>query len=148
LNLSLWPTQPQIIKSATPARYVINGQPLTYTLTLASHESTTLHLYDRLDSQLTWQGFVGDVPDTLTYADGAVTGTVTLSASLPLTVSFATRVQRPTLTLLRHSHITNTAYLDVLTETLMLRYPSNTVVHRVYDQEPFVAFLPLTLRYP
>ncbi len=102
---------PAVLKSATPAVTVLNGKTLVYQLMLHTDLDTTLHLYDPLDSHLTWEGFVGAAPDTPTYADGALTGTVALSATTPLTVIFAVRVNVPPESFVsEYAQVSNTVY--------------------------------------
>jgi len=119
---------------------------LVYRLMLHTDIDTALRLYDPLDSHLTWQGFVGIAPDTLAYADGALTGTVALTAMTPLTVAFAVRVNVPPESFVsEYAQVSNTAYYAFPDETLLLAHPSNTQVNIVRDVVARV-FLPLVLR--
>jgi len=137
---------PAVVKSAIPAGTVLNGSRLVYQLVLHTDIDTTLRLYDPLDSHLTWQGFVGATPDTLTYAGGALTGTVALTAMTPLTVAFAVRVNVPPESFVsEYAQVSNTAYYAFPGETLLLAHPSNTQVNIVRDVVARV-FLPLVLR--
>ena len=148
LNLSLMPEgfDIQVVKSAMPTLTITNGSAITYTLIVSASEDTTLHLYDELDPNLMWQGFVGDVPETLTYTT-ALTGTVALSATTPLTVTFAAEVDLPAASFINeYAQVSNTAYYQLPIETLMMKHPSNTVTRTIYDKAIFEIFLPLVLR--
>jgi hypothetical protein len=137
---------PAVLKSATPAGAVLNGGTLVYQLLVYTDIDTTLRLYDPLDSHLTWQGFVGAAPDTLTYAGGALTGTVALMAMTPLTVAFAVRVNVPPESFVsEYAQVSNTAYYAFPDETLLLAHPSNTQVNVVHDVVASV-HLPLVVR--
>ena len=112
---------------------------------LSQDIDTTLHIYDPLASNLTWLGFVGDAPDTLNYADGAVSGTVTLSAMTPHTVAFAVSPNVPQGSFVsEYAQVSNTAYYAFPDETLMLAHPSNTQIN-IVRMCPSV-HLPLVLR--
>ncbi len=148
LNLALMPEgfNVQVVKSATPTLTITNGSAITYTLAVSASVDATLHLYDELDPNLRWLGFVGDVPETLTYTT-ALTGTVALSATTPLTVTFAAEVDLPAASFVNeHAQVSNTAYYYFPGETLMMMRPSNTVTRTIYDKAAFEIFLPLVLR--
>jgi Leucine-rich repeat (LRR) protein len=150
LHLALTPSSPavtaSVVKSATPALTVTNGSAITYTLVVSASADTTLHLYDRLDPKLMWEGFVGDAPGTLIYTT-ALTGTVTLSATTPLTVSFVVTVDLPPQSFVNeYAQVDNTAYYYFLDETLVQKHPSNTVTRVIYDRAAFDLFLPLVLK--
>jgi len=152
LDLALAPTAIEetgpLVKSVTPAGTIANGSALMYTLVFSTSEDTTLHLYDPLDINLTWRGFVGDVPDTLTYTT-ALTGTVTLSATQPLTVSFTVDVNLPEASFVNeYAQVTNTAYYYFPGESMALMRPSNEVVSTVYNGLLEYIYLPLVLRAP
>lgn len=137
---------PIVVKSAAPAVTVCNASLLIYRLVISTDIDTTLHLYDPLDSHLMWRGFVGAAPDTLTYAGGAITGTVALSATTPLTVAFAVRVNVPSESFVsEYARVSNTAYYAFPGETLMLAHPSNTQINNVVQTCTFMYF-PLVLR--
>ena len=142
LNLVLTPTLPavtvQLVKDATPALTITNGSALTYTLVVSASADTTLHLYDSLDRNLGWQGFVGDAPNTLTYTTGVLTGTVAFSATTPLTVTFAVTVTLPAASFVsEYARVANTAYYYFPGETLLQKRASNQVIRTVYDQATF-----------
>ena len=123
----------QLVKSATPALTITNGSDLTYTLVLSASADTPLHLYDPLSGGLTWQGFVGTAPDTLSYTTGALTGTVALSATTPLTVTFAVQANLPAASFVsEYAQVANTAYYYFPGQTLAQKQPSNTVIRTVY----------------
>lgn len=137
---------PAAVKSATPAMTVAHHGTLVYQLLMHTDIDTTLHLYDPLDSALTWQGFVGEAPDTLTYTSGALTGTVALIAFTPLTVTFAVQVNvRPESFISEYAQVSNTAYYAFPGETMLMAHPSNTQVNVVHDVVARI-FLPLVLR--
>jgi len=137
---------PVVVKSATPAITVTNGETLGYQLLIYTDIDTTLHLYDPLDSALTWQGFIDPAPDTLMYTGGALTGTVALLAFTPLTVTFAVQVNVPPESFVsEYAQVSNTAYYALPDETLLLAHPSNTQVNVVHDVVARI-FLPLVVR--
>jgi hypothetical protein len=137
---------PAVVKSATPAITVTNGDTLVYQLLIYTDIDTSLRLYDPPDANLTWQGFVDVAPDTLTYADGAFTGTVALTAMTPLTVAFAVRVNLPPESFLsEYAQVSNTAYYAFPDETMLLAHPSNTQMNVVRNGVARI-FLPLVLR--
>lgn len=137
---------PAVVKSATPAITVTNGDTLVYQFFIHTDNNTTLRLYDPLDSHLTWLGFVGAAPGTLTYASGALTGTVNLLAFTPITVAFTVRVNLPPASFVsEYAQVSNTAYYAFPDETMLLAHPSNTQVNIVRNV-PARIFLPLVLR--
>ena len=136
----------QVVKSATPTLTITNGSAITYTLAVSASVDATLHLYDELDPNLRWLGFVGDVPETLTYTT-ALTGTVALSATTPLTVTYAAEVDLPAASFVNEfAQVSNTAYYYFPGETLMQKRPSNTVTRTIYDKAAFEIYLPLVLK--
>ena len=145
LNLTLTLTNPviavEVVKSAAPALTITNGSPITYTLVISADSETTLHLYDPLNSGLTWQGFVGDAPTTLAYMMGALTGTVTLSTTQPLTVTFAVEVNLPAASFIsEYALVSNTAYYYFTEETLSQKRASNTVTRTIQNRPPTATF--------
>ncbi len=135
---------PAVVKSATPAITVTNGGTLVYQLFMHTDIDTTLHLYDPLDSHLTWQGFVGEAPGTLTYASGALTGSVGLLAFTPLTVVFTVRVDLPPESFVsEYAQVSNTAYYAFPDETLWLAHSSNMQVNIIVQNVGAKIYLPL-----
>ena len=138
---------PAVVKSATPAITVTNGGILVYQFLMHTDINTTLHLYDPLNSALTWLGFVGPAPDTLTYTNGTLTGTVDLLAFTPITVAFAVRVNVPAESFIsEYAQVSNTAYYAFPDETMLLSHPSNTQVNVVQNVAQSMIYLPLVLR--
>lgn len=136
---------PAVAISSTPAITVCNNSRIVYQFGIVTDVDTTLHLYDPLDDHLTWQNFVGEAPDTLTYTDNALTGTVALSALNPITIAFAVHVNVPPGSFIsEYAQVSNTAYYGFPDETLLLTHPSNTQVNVV--QACTFIYLPLTLR--
>ena len=87
-------------------------------------------------------------PDTLTYTTGALTGTVTLSATTPLTITFAVQANLPAASFVsEYAQVANTAYYYFLGETLEQKRPSNIVTRTLYGPAGFSIFLPLVLRH-
>ncbi len=137
---------PAVVKSATPAITMTNGGTLVYQLFMHTDIDTTLRLYDPLDSHLTWQGFVGEAPGTLTYASGALTGTIDLLAFTPITVAFTVRVELPPESFVsEYAQVSNTAYYAFPDETMQLMHPSNTQVNVVQNIGARI-YLPLVVR--
>jgi hypothetical protein len=137
---------PAVVKSATPAVTVTNGDTLVYQLLIHTDIDTTLHLYDPLDSHLTWQGFVDLEIDSLTYTGGALTGTVPLLAFTPITIAFAVQVELPPESFIsEYAQVSNTAYYAFPDETLLLAHQSNTQVNVVLNVVA-TSYLPLVTR--
>ena len=138
---------PAVVKSATPAVTVANGDTLVYQLLIHTDIDTTLHLYDPLDSHLAWQGFVDLEMDALTYTGGALTGTIPLLAFTPITVAFAVRVDLPPESFVsEYAQVSNTAYYAFPDETLLLWHPSNPQVNVVQSGAGSRIYLPLVAR--
>ncbi|MBN2390863.1 MAG: leucine-rich repeat domain-containing protein [Anaerolineae bacterium] len=137
---------PAVVKSATPAVTVTNGDALVYQLLLHTDIDTTLHLYDPLDSHLTWQGFVDLEMDSVTYTGGALTGTLSLLAFTPITIAFAVQVELPPESFVsEYAQFSNTAYYAFPDETLLLGHPSNTQVTIVHNGVA-ILYLPVVAR--
>ncbi|MBN2006864.1 MAG: hypothetical protein JXA21_26155 [Anaerolineae bacterium] len=142
IDAELAPSAAQIIKYSAPGYYVADDSLLTYTLVVSANVDTELTIYDPLGDHLTWQGFVGTAPGTLTYTT-ALTGSVAVSAAKPLLVSFAVRVNVPDTSFVsQFAQVSNTAYYDFLGVT----YPSNTYVNVVYRGTIPTIYLPLVIR--
>lgn len=77
-------------KSVQPASPVEPGDTLTYTLVISATEGAALGLYDPLED-VDFAGFINQ-PGSLSFVDGAITGTVTMPASEYVTVTFVTTV--------------------------------------------------------
>jgi len=138
---------PAVVKSATPVITVTNGGALVYQLFMHTDNNTTLRLYDPLDSHLTWQGFVGEAPGTLTYASSALTGTVDLLAFTPITVAFTVRVNLPPESFVsEYAQVSNTAYYAFPDETMLLAHPSNTQINIIVQHVGAKVYLPLAAR--
>ncbi len=146
IDAELAPVAVHFVKSAAPAVTLTNGSLLTYTLVISTDVAATLRIYDPLDEHLSWQGFVGDAPATFKYDYRSISGVATLSATTPLTVSFAVRVNVPDASFVsEYAQVANTAYYYFDGEFRDQARPSNTVVRvvRNWSQE---IFLPLVLR--
>ncbi len=147
IDAELSPSVVELVKSANPTRYVANGGLITYTLVLSANVDATLHLYDPLGPHLTWQGFAGKIPSTLTYTNAALTGTVDADAKGPLPLSFVVRVNVPEESFVSDfAQVGNTAYYYFTDETLALKRPANTQVNSVYRGTLPTLYLPLVMR--
>jgi hypothetical protein len=133
-----------ILKSVVPTGPADYGDVLTYTLQLASGFMTTDALV--MDEVPTYTTYISNSlrgPAGLVYdpALDAITGTLSLGALDPVTVSFAVRVE-VTGTQQSAPIITNRAYLEADTSAILPQWSNEvrtlTYVHRAY--------LPLTLR--
>ncbi|MFP4344889.1 MAG: LVIVD repeat-containing protein, partial [Anaerolineales bacterium] len=135
-----------ILKSVTPTGPAGYGDVLTYTLQLASGSPTDMLVMDEIPTHTTYISNSLSGPAGLVYdpALDAITGTLSLGALDPVTVSFAVRVE-VTGTQQSAPIITNRAYMEADTSYILAQWSNEvrtfTYAHRVY--------LPLTLRaYP
>ncbi len=82
-----------ITKAVVPTGRLAYGDPLTYTLLISGTPGATVWVYDPL-TETTFLRFVAQ-PAGVVYEAGAVTGTLTLIPTVPVTVSFVARVGVP-----------------------------------------------------
>ncbi len=130
-----------LTKRVEPVAPVVNGSLLTYTLVFSDPTGSEVRLYDPLNPYLVWQGFVGVPPAGVSFSDGAISGTLTLSPTHPLTLSFTVRAQVPgTAFVGRQTLITNTAFFCVGGTGCALA-PANTVSSTIVPLH--AVFLPL-----
>ncbi|MBN2005170.1 MAG: leucine-rich repeat domain-containing protein [Anaerolineae bacterium] len=148
IDVVVTPVAVSVIKSATSPITIPNGSILVSTLVISANVDS-LHLYDPLGEHMTWLGFVGDVPETLMYVDNVISGTVTLSESSPLVLSFAVRVNVPEASFVgEYAQVSNTAYYYYEWETLAMMQASNTLLRVVHNRPASLVFLPLVMRNP
>ncbi len=91
----------RVTKTVTPTGQIEYGDELTYTLTVSATPGTQLGLYDPLQST-SWVRFV-EQPPGVSYAEmtsgtlqiGAITGTLAITPSNQVTVSFVAQVDLP-----------------------------------------------------
>lgn len=134
-----------ITKTVTPINAINNRERLTYGLTLSSKPGKQLHLYDPLTPGLTWLGFVGTAPGTLTFTAQALTGTVIMPATGKLTFSFIVQANLPAESfVLDQAEVQNTAYYYFDNQTMGLMIPSNTVTNTVMQLHGI--YLPIVMR--
>lgn len=125
-----------------PDIMVSNGSILTYTIVVGGLPGTVVHLYDPLASGLEWYKLI--TQETLTYTNGALTGTEIIAGSGVGGVMFAVKVNLPDESFISgYAHISNTAYYYYGWETFDLKHSSNVVSHIVYN--PSCIHLPVIL---
>jgi PKD repeat protein len=129
-----------LTKTVVPTAAVENGEELTYTIVISAAPGVQVGFYDPL-THTTFVRFL-ERPSTsvITHADGAVTGTLTVTPTDQVTLSFAVRVDPGTL-----------AYADGIANRACI-YPfggtvggcqwSNTVVNSLIRR----VYLPLVMR--
>jgi len=130
-----------LTKLVEPTTIIANGSLLTYTLVFSNPDGGTLRLFDPISPTLAWQRFGGTPPAGIAFANGALSGTLTLSPAHPLTISFTVRAQLPETAFTGgQAAVANTAYFCP-TDTACILHPSNTVASTVRGATRI--FLPL-----
>jgi len=130
-----------IVKSVAPTGAVSYGDEVRYTLVVTSAPGRSLGVYDPLIGT-TFLRFVEPVPG-IGYQNGVITGTVTLTPTGPVTVSFVTRVGVPG-TAGWTVDVSNRACVYPAGETLNDCVWSNTVTNEAV--RPYSIHLPLVMR--
>ncbi len=131
-----------IVKTVAPQGRVEYGDALTYTLVISAEPGVQAGLYDPLTGT-TFLRFVKPV-EGLTYTGQSITGTLTVTPTSQVTVSFAAHVDIPGTTGLTVS-VTNRACVypaGGITDDCVW---SDTVTNDVF--RPYVVYLPLILRF-
>jgi len=147
IDVELSPIAINIVKSVKPAMPVANGSRLIYTVEIQPEADVSLHFFDPIGSHLTWLGFVGDAPDGLIYADGAITGTVMPATWTPWKVSYAVRVNVPESSFLDYYvQVISVVYYYYLDEPPGLARSSNPVITSVSIWPINSIFLPTVSR--
>ncbi len=130
-----------ITKTVNPKDEVLYGDELTYTLVISSIPGTKLNVYDPLVN-ITYLRFL-EQPDDVDYVDQAITGTVTITPTNQMTISFVAQVGAPS-TIGVYADITNKACVYVDGESIIGCIWSNPVTNRAFH--PYNVFLPLVMR--
>jgi len=86
-NPAFHPYKPTIAKSVQPEGQVAYGDALTYTLSISVTPGAQVTLYDPL-TNTTFLRFI-EQPTGISHDDGVITGTVTVTPTNQMTVSFA-----------------------------------------------------------
>jgi hypothetical protein len=134
--------EPVIInKLANPVGQVDYGDLVTYTLFISETPGTQIHLYDPLTTTR-FLRFV-ERPTGITYVTPTITGTLNISTSDFVVVSFIVQVATP-ITRGVTDTIRNHACSYALGQTLGFCRWSNEVTHEAF--RPYEVFLPLVLR--
>jgi hypothetical protein len=152
ITISVPRVPPTIItKTVAPEGTVEYGDELTYTLVISAAPGIWLRLYDPLQGT-TFQRFV-EHPPGMSHADGVISGTVTLGGFITgtlavtptnqVTVSFVTRVGIPG-TAGWTANVTNRACAYPYGETLTSCVWSNEVTNRAFRACDI--YLPLMMR--
>ncbi len=130
-----------ISKSVEPTGTVQYGDQLTYTIVLSAASETQLHLYDPL-SKTTFIRFVTS-PSGITHQTGAITGTVTITPSDHITVTFTVQIGTSGTTD-QPAHVSNRACVYPAGGTVNDCTWSNTVTNAI--QRAYGVYLPLVIR--
>jgi len=133
------PASATIVKSVTPTDQVEYGDEITYTLVVSAAPGTQLGLYDPLTGT-TFLRFVEPV-EGITHTQNAVVGTLMVTPTNQIKVSFVTRVDVPG-TVGWMATVTNRACVYPFGGTLSGCIWSNEVANNAFR---FI-FLPLVLR--
>jgi len=131
----------EITKSVSPTGQVRYSDQLTYTIVISSAQSASLGLYDPL-TDTTFLRFV-QRPTGVISTNHAVTGTLTVVATQPVTVTFVVRVDVPTIAGLTVD-VTNEVCVYVLPGSAGTCKLSNRVTNQAL--RPWQVYLPLVLR--
>jgi hypothetical protein len=132
---------PQVTKFVRPEGEVEYGDWLTYTLVVSATPGTPTRLYDPLTGT-TFSRFLAQ-PEGVSHEDGAITGTLTVTPTSQVTVSFVAQVEFPG-TLGWTGTITNRACVYPFAGTLGGCFWSNEVVNPAF--RPYEVYLPLVVR--
>lgn len=127
-----------ITKAVMPEGEVKYGDELTYTLVVSAAPGTQLGLYDPL-TDTTYLRFV-ERPPGISYADRAITGTLTVTPAHQITVSFVTQVGVPGTTGI-HEEVSNKACSYPSGQTVDACQWSNVVANQAFY--PHNIYLPL-----
>ncbi|MBN1873295.1 MAG: hypothetical protein JXA33_03625, partial [Anaerolineae bacterium] len=130
-----------INKEVSPEGEVQYGDELTYTLVITGAPGAAVSIYDPL-TNTTFVRFV-ERPDGIEYADHAVIGTMIVTPTHSMTISFVVQVGVPE-TIGIHVDVNNTACVYPAGQTLNMCEWSNTVTNQAY--RPHTVFLPLVIR--
>ncbi len=117
------------------------GDELTYTLVISGAPGAEVSIYDPLTSTM-FIRFV-EQPNGIEYASHTITGTMTITPTNSMTVSFVTQVGVPG-TIGIYVDVSNTACIYPTGQTISMCEWSNTVTNQAY--RPHTIFLPLVIR--
>lgn len=131
---------PSGTKTVTPTGQVHCSDRLTYTLVISATPGTQVGLYDPLEGT-TWITFTQQ-PAGVSHADGVITGTLEVTSTDPITVSFDVRASIP-VTPGGVATVTNRACIYPLGGTLGDCVWTNMVANTVL---PCEIYLPLVLK--
>jgi len=149
-HFSLWailgtpvqePKTVSITKTVMPGGQVNYGDMLTYTLVISGMPGTEVSIYDPL-SKTTFIRFA-QRPTGIEYVDHAITGTMMITPTNQMTVSFVMQVGVPG-TVGIYVDVSNTACIYPVGQTISMCEWSNTVTNQAY--RPYTIFLPLVVR--
>jgi hypothetical protein len=130
-----------IIKRVSPEGQVQYGDELTYTLVISGAPGTEVSIYDPL-TNTTFLWFA-EQPTGIEYANHTITGTMMITPTNQMTVSFVVQVGVPG-TVGIYVDVSNTACVYPAGQTISMCKWSNTVINRAY--RPHTIFLPLVMR--
>ncbi|MCP4540728.1 MAG: hypothetical protein GY832_26620 [Chloroflexi bacterium] len=140
--VSVEPFAAHITKSVVPTGAVDYGDELTYTLVITAMPGDALGLYDPL-SGTTFLRFVEPVTGVVGTAE-AISGTLSVTSTAPLTVSFVARVGVPGTVGLTVDVNNRACVYPAGKSTLLYCVWSNTVTNDAFH--PYNIYLPLVIR--
>ncbi|MBN1874581.1 MAG: hypothetical protein JXA33_10160, partial [Anaerolineae bacterium] len=130
-----------ITKRVSPEGQIQYGDELTYTLVISGAPGSEVNVYDPLTTT-TLVRFV-EQPTGINYANHTITGTMMITPTNQMTVSFVVRVGVPG-TIGIFVDVSNTACIYPAGQTISMCEWSNTVTNQAY--RPHTIFLPLVVR--
>jgi hypothetical protein len=130
-----------IAKSVTPTGMVNYGDFLTYTLSISATPGIEVGIYDPLTST-NFVRFVEPLAG-IAYTDRVITGTIMITPTNQITVSFVVQVGVPG-TVGIYVDVSNAACVYRAAQTISMCEWSNTVTNQAY--RPYTIFLPLVMR--
>jgi hypothetical protein len=138
------PFSATIAKSVTPQGQVYYGDELTYTLVISAAPGTRLGLYDPLEGVAFSHFVAGQQPTGIVHNNNVVTGTLKVTPTNQVTISFVTQVGIPG-TAGWTVDVSNRACVYLSGGTIESDCIwSNEVVNEAFH--PFGVFLPLVIR--
>jgi len=140
-KLSVSEATANVTKTVTPTGQVNYGDMLTYTLAVSATPGVQIALYDPL-TDTTFVHFV-EQPEGITHTNSIITGTLTVTPTQQVTVTFVVQVGVPDMAGLTVS-VTNQACVYMLPGTLGLCQWSNPVTNLAFRS--YSIFLPVVLK--
>jgi hypothetical protein len=137
-------SQSYFVKTVTPQGWVDYGDELTYTLVMSASPGTQVGFYDPLEGTA-FTRFVELPTGVITHTGGVITGTLMVTPTNQITISFVVRVGVPG-TAGWTVPVNNRACVYPLGGTLGYCVWSNEVTNLAF--RPYGIYLPMVLRSP